>query len=194
MTPPTNKDDFDWKQQRVKELFDFLTTHHQWNLEFQQLEYERCLAGGKSQRERLVRFLHWNVNTQQKANLDALEPFWTLLHRASTEDTATLRGFTTFLWRHAGARGPASPSAKATATEVNPWESLYEALRAHPGWGEKTSALFVKATIQLHRGPAALQFWTDATPQAAPLDNFKPYLPVDRVILRVFKALEHPCR
>lgn len=76
---------------------------------------------------------------------------------------------------------------------MNVWENLHEALRAHPGWGEKTSALFVKAAIQLHRGPASLQFWPDATQQAAPLQSFKPYLPVDRVILRIFRALKHPC-
>lgn len=101
---PKKKDDFDWTQQRVTKLFAFLKTHHQWNREFQQREYERCLAGCNTKRERLVRFLHWNVNTQQKANLNALEPFWRLLHQASNQDTATLRGFTAFLWSKAGAK------------------------------------------------------------------------------------------
>lgn len=190
---PKKKDNFDWKQQRVKDLFTFMETHQQWNREFQRREYERCLGGATTSRERLVRFLHWNVNTQQKANLDALARFWEVLHRAGDEQTASLQGFTAYLLENAATGKQLTTGRTATAPATNAWHCLRTALRAHRGWGEKTTALFVKATIQLHRGPSSLHFWPDAKPELAPLDSIRPHLPVDRVILRIFGALGHPC-
>lgn len=187
------RDDFDWEQPRAKRLFAFLEEHKQWNKDFQAREFTHCLAGCANERERLIRFLHWNVNTQSSPDMDALCQFWQTLHGATAKETASLEAFTNFLARNV--KGSAATQADASPKNQLPgkWEALFTCLRAQPGWGVKTTALLVKGVIQLHRGPAPLHFWPDATPSTAPLEGNKPYLPVDQVILRIFKELGHPC-
>lgn len=187
------RDDFDWEQPRVKQLYDFLQEHQQWNKDFQAREFKLCLAGCETKRDRLLRFLHWNVNTQSSPDMDALSQFWQTLHGATAEETASMGAFTTFL---AGSvKGSTAPHANVSQKNqfASKWETLFTGLRSQPGWGVKTTALFVKGVIQLHRGPDQLHFWTDATPSKAPLEGDKPYLPVDQVILFIFKELGHPC-
>jgi hypothetical protein len=55
------------------------------------------------------------------------------------------------------------------------------------GWGEKTAALFTKSIYHLHNGkyPIELKLWKDAPTKIQA--NDKLYLPVDAVILFIFK-------
>lgn len=181
---------FDWEQTRVKKLFAFLEKNTVWNREFQQRDYKRCLASCTTDRDRLVSFLHLNVNTQSGADMNGLRPFWELLHRATPAETSSLKAFTTYV----GQRAEELPQKKGRAL-ANPaaddWELLFDALNSYRGWGTKTTALFVKASINLHRGPKELHFWSDASPEFAPLKS-TPRLPVDRVILRIFEELHFP--
>ncbi|SEK14919.1 MULTISPECIES: hypothetical protein [unclassified Variovorax] len=188
------KDSFDWKHMRVEALFAFLDRNKEWNKEFQEREYMRCLAGCVSGHDRLVRFLHLNVNTQSGPDMDELKPFWEALHRATAEQTSSMSSFTEYLTQQAEEVARRKGEALARRRPVSgKWEALFRALNAHPGWGIKTTALFVKATIKLHRGRMALHFWPDATPALAPFLESKPFLPVDRVILCILRELGHAC-
>jgi len=76
----------------------------------------------------------------------------------------------------------------------NLFESLFNNLKVLPGWGPKTSALFIKALIHIHskKNLKKLAFWKDLKKL---LSNYnlisdRLYLPVDRVIIAIFKALE----
>ena len=74
------------------------------------------------------------------------------------------------------------------------WGHLFELLRLIPGWGDKTAALFVKATIKLHNDrniSKKYHFWSDASLKKSSLIS-SPYLPVDRVIEKIFEELKHP--
>ncbi|MBI2727206.1 MAG: hypothetical protein HYX42_13260 [Polaromonas sp.] len=187
------KDDFDWKHARVENLFAFLDGNTKWNKEFQEREYTRSLAGCISGRDRLVCFLHLNVSTQSGADMDELKPFWEALHRATPEQTSSLKAFNRYLAQQAEEAARMKKKTWTPQPATDEWEALSRALNAHLGWGTKTTALFVKATIKLHRGPKALHFWPDATPEMAPLLKSKPFLPVDRVILCIFRKLGHTC-
>jgi len=95
----------------------------------------------------------------------------------------TLSAFTEYLERNASVQ-PAF---------LGPWDRLFNALSAQPGWGEKTAALFVKEVIQVHRGPDALRYFADVDGEVASDDRI--YLPVDAVITHIFEAsglLERP--
>lgn len=187
----TENDDasFDWKGDRIKALFKFLERNVEWNEAFQEREYARSLASCTSSRDRLVGFLHLNVSTQSGADMDELQPFWEALHAATDDQISTLTNFTQYLVQKV------TKEKKSLGTRDTPdgvWEALFVALNSHFGWGIKTTALFVKATIKLHRGPKALHFWPDATREAAPVMDSRLFLPVDRVITRIFEELGLP--
>ena len=194
MSKIRNKDDFDWTQASVVKLFEFLQRNTKWNREFQEREYARCLAGCHSARERMTSFLHLNVSTQSSADMNDLLGFWKALHGAAPEQTASLKAFTAYLVDSSKGHTKNGKSPfTAREAETDDWAALFLALHARPGWGIKTTALFVKAAIRLHRGPQALHFWPDAWQGSAGSLQSKPYLPVDRVILHIFKTLGHPC-
>jgi len=184
------KDNFDWQHERVRALFDFLDRNVKWNKEFQEREYSRCLAGCVSSRDRLIHFLHLNVNTQSSADMDNLKPFWEVLYGARVEEISTLKAFISHIEKMN--RAEKARKAKVLAPDTDEWGRLFNVLVAYPGWGVKTAALFVKATIKLHRGSSDMHFWPDATPKNAPLSS-RPFLPVDRVILQIFRSLGHSC-
>lgn len=187
------KDNFDWEHARVKNLFAFLERNTKWNKEFQERDYRRCLASSTSDYERLVCFLHLNVSTQSDADMDELKPFWEALHRAAPEETSSLKSFTTYVAQQAKKAPQKKGKALIPQSATDEWGALFSAVHAHLGWGVKTTALFVKATINLHRGSKELHFWPDATPDMAPILESKLFLPVDRVILHIFRELGHPC-
>jgi len=73
-----------------------------------------------------------------------------------------------------------------------PFKSLYEGLKSQKGWGEKTSALFVKNiynyhyNFQLNKERKELKIWDDV-PEIN--EDDKLYLPVDSVIKVIFNTL-----
>lgn len=81
------------------------------------------------------------------------------------------------------------PEPGAPPTGEGPWARLFNALAAQPGWGPKTSALFVKNAIEVHRGPEKLHFLQDASVAAAPLMSDLVRLPVDTVITYIFQII-----
>ncbi|WP_241132543.1 hypothetical protein [Achromobacter insuavis] len=182
--------DSDWLQERLDRILAFLRQNTQWNRKFQESEYARCLSGCSSARDRLVSFLHLNVSTQSRVDMDGLTAFWQRLHRANDEQTSSLRAFTAYLQEQGSERvKKQTPAFTASEADADEWAALFLALNAQGGWGIKTTALFVKAAIRLHEGPKHLHFWPDATSTVGASLKSKPYLPVDRVILHIFRTL-----
>lgn len=193
-TKSTRGDDFNWEHPRIERLYGFLKKHRAWNKEFQSRELSLCLVGCRTRKGRLMRLLYSTVNTQARPKMDLLKSFWELLHKkASREDMDTMQGFTAFLQREALKTKSVTRGRKKPDVAMGPWDALFKSLRAQPGWGVKTAALFVKATVLLHEGPRPMRFWSDATRSRAALKQDRLYLPVDRVILKVFSKLGHPC-
>ena len=75
-------------------------------------------------------------------------------------------------------------------TEPNNYSGLYNGMKNQNGWGEKTSALFVKTIFHLHNKeyPNDLRIWSDAPTDLENKDSF--YLPVDAVIIAIFKNIQ----
>lgn len=69
-----------------------------------------------------------------------------------------------------------------------PWERLFHALAAQPGCGKNTAALFIKATIEIHRGQRFC-FLSDGVAKASSIARQdKIFLPVDAVITHIFNC------
>ena len=79
--------------------------------------------------------------------------------------------------------------------KINPnqplnFDSLYIGMKNQEGWGKKTAALFSKSIYHLHNGQYSenLKIWDDVPKTISNNDNF--YLPVDAVIIAIFKKLD----
>jgi hypothetical protein len=180
---------FDWGSQQLKTLHAFLKTHRQWNEAFQQREYRRCLLACASPRERLLHFMHMNVNTQRQADMNDLARFWALIATASDEQTSSPESLCALLETNCKLKrlehwqGPSTPPTGS-------WDRLFWTLRRVPGWGEKTSALFINGCIRLHEnGPDDLHFWDATKLEPTATGTSKLYLPVDAVIKKIFHHL-----
>ncbi len=168
----------------LRRIFRFLESNTCWNHEFQNYEFRRSLAycAGRPnpKRARLEELLRGTAATQSKPSMRLLRPFWVSFHKLDASGVSSMEAFTTELERIHG----------RTTTATGPWHRLYSALSAHGGWGPKTSALFVRNVIKIHRGESSLHFWSDAKKRSAsPFSEDCVYLPVDRVIENLFGML-----
>ena len=64
-------------------------------------------------------------------------------------------------------------------------------MQRQSGWGDKTSALFVKTIYHLHNGQYSkeLKIWNDVPIIISNNDKF--FLPVDAVIIKIFRELDN---
>ena len=159
-------------------VFAFLRKNRRWNQEFQEQEYVRNLSHSRGSCGWLMNLLHMTVNTQSAPKLDKLGDFWRFMDQFKQSNPSTRKEFIDQL----------EGGINLTLGDVKTWERLFRALRAQPGWGDKTAALFVKSAIKIHRGPKELHFWSDLDVDV-PIDpEDKIYLPVDAVIKHVFES------
>ena len=173
---------------RLKLIFQFLTLHRDWNRDFQNFEYRRSLAYCASEpnpeKARLHELLRGTAATQSQPRMGLLGPFWRSLHAFEANGMNSMDAFTAHL---EATRSP----PKVMKVAAGPLERLYLALKEQSGWGAKTSALFVKNVIRIHQGPAEFHFWKDALELSrGSIKNDRVYLPVDRVIEKLFSALD----
>ena len=164
---------------QTERIFEFLRCNHGWNDAYQKLEYRFSMMHCDSELERLTSQLYAIAYTQSAPSLTKLGPFWRALQTYTPKEMLTLADFTAFL------ESLHTPRQSSNA----PWERLFHALATQPGWGDKTSALFVKATIQIHRGPSHLHFLADTEVAINLQANDTLYLPVDAVIKHIFKEI-----
>jgi len=128
--------------------------------------------------------MHAVANTQSKPNLTSLSGFWRQMASLSKSSAISLESLIHMLEKMHGRH----------RADLTPWNRLFHALKAQPGWGGKTAALFVKNTIRIHRGGRAgmrqLHFLSDGRELARKLESDELlFLPVDAVIARVFEEI-----
>ena len=164
---------------QTAQIFNFLEKNRSWNEAFQGCEYRRGLLHCESPIQRLVHLLHVTAHTQSQPSLTKLGEFWRSMNAFRPDGCPTVLELTRYL----EARRGLLPKG------VGRWDRLFHALREQYGWGDKTSALFLKAAIKIHRGHDSLHFFSDVETALEPIAKDQVYLPVDSVITYIFKQI-----
>ncbi len=158
---------------KLNELYAFLIENRKYNFELQNNYYKRILRNYEDSTDRLIALLYETANTQSRPKIDKLKNF----HKNIFENKNSVNNFENFVkFLNAG-------------QNVN-FESLFLGLKKQEGWGDKTSALFVKVIYHIHNGQydEELRIW-DSVPNFNE-DNDNLYLPVDAVIINIFNKMK----
>jgi hypothetical protein len=160
---------------KLNDIFNFLNTNRKYNYLIQNRNYQNIFCGKNNDKEGLIALLYQVSSTQTQPKIDLLAQFFSKVH----EEENSFNSFQSFV------------------TFVNPnysvpnFKNLFDGLKSQPGWGEKTSALFVKSIFQLHHCDYSKEFkiWNDV-PKLIGEDKL--YLPVDSVIKTIFNKMGYP--
>ena len=156
----------------IEKLFEFLRENHEYNKKIQEDDINRTLASYGTVEERALRLLYEIVNTQSQPKMEPIAKFFQHVHKEAKVAKALncFESFRRCLDRKATCQG-----------------DIFKALDAWDGWGPKTSALFVRNLAVIEANPALREmFWTDI----GDMKNQKIRLPVDKVILAIFRHLK----
>jgi hypothetical protein len=154
--------------EKLYALFNFLQRNKKYNNVLQKKYRKTVLNSHRLKTEKVYSLLHSIYFTQSQPRLDNAQVFFEEIGN----NPKVLLSFKKFC-QYLGVYDP-----------KNPYLSLYHGLVNVDGWGEKTSALFVKNVYQIHLSKnSTLKFWNDV-----PLlqKNDILYLPVDTVIKDIF--------
>ena len=162
---------------KINQVFSFLTEHHSHNHRVQANYYKSILTPYYSVPEKVISLLYTIMGTQSQPKLDFVGGFFQDIH--GSENYSQLGSFRGFLQA-------LNKGSKGSMTYLG----LFDALNRKNGWGEKTSAFFTKAIYDLHCGDydPVLNLWADAT--TGEVEGDRLYLPVDSVIINVFKLID----
>lgn len=154
-------------------LFNFLIENRSYNKNLQERFYKTVIKPYDDLQEKIVALLYNIANTQSKPKIDNLALFYKNTYH-KIESLNSFESFVKYI----------NPSG-----DLN-YKSLYEGMKNQPGWGRKTAALFTKTIFHLHNGhyDENLLLWSDAPKILTNTDKL--YLPVDSVIISIFKAIE----
>lgn len=161
-------------KEQLDRIYQFLQENRQYPSDFQYKNRATNLGSVKDVKERAYRSLHDSFYSQAKPNMDKAEKFFTNIadHK---EQLGSFRSFCKMMGYY---------------DKEQPYLALYDGLvnEKNNGWGEKTSALFVKNVYQIHNFPIykKYRFWKDSP---ALMEEDRLYLPVDAVIKFIFKHL-----
>lgn len=170
---------------RLNEIIQFLGRNRKWNRDLQRASYNQALCNAKTPLSRLKSLLFSSVYSQSQPKLDLLCDFWRKLEahkwpRATPTVESLVAALVGFLDN--------KQSGKRDDLHGEQWDRLFQVLRRQMGWGHKTAALFIKATINIHRSrDTRLHFLDFAGTILKSGDRL--YLPVDAVIVQVFREL-----
>lgn len=159
---------------KLDKIFAFLNTSRKFNHALQDRFYQSVVIPFNNNKDKVVSLLYHIANTQSQPKIDNLANFYKYIH----QDTNCFSSFNNFV----GKINPNQP--------VN-FDSLYNGMRNQDGWGKKTAALFTKSIYHLHNGHYSdkVRIWNDVPPNLVSNDSF--YLPVDAVIVAIFKKLDN---
>jgi hypothetical protein len=159
---------------KIEILFKFISDNRKYNKALQERYYRSIILPCKDEKEKIISLLYHIANTQSQPKIDKLAEFYKSIIR---EDIA-LKSFNEFVLK-------INPNGK------NNFESVYKGMLNQKGWGPKTSALISKSIFHLHNGHYSedLKIWEDVPKQIEENDSF--YLPVDAVIIAIFKKLDN---
>lgn len=162
---------------KLDSIYTFLKENRKYNKQVHIWEYKAALLPYKSTHDKVYSLLHNILNSQSQLKMDYSSEFFKEV-ASSPKNLSSMKNFLSCL-------------NKQKDTPLT-FEALFEALRKQPSWGDKTAALFVKAVYHCHIGYAKeWNFWEDVPAKLTKDD--KMYLPVDAVILYLFKHLQVPC-
>ncbi len=159
--------------EKLREIFSFLKENRSYNKTVQEGFYISAVTPYDKIEDKVINLLYDIANTQSQPKIDNLSSFFKLIQE-KPNDLRTFKGFINRI----------SENKELT------YRNLYESLRIQSGWGNKTAALFVKTIFHLHNGNyrTDLKIWTDTPKAIEEFDDF--YLPVDAVIIAIFKGIE----
>lgn len=166
-------------KERLDKVLEFLKENQKENVDLQIKYMKTTLCTKESKKDRLIALLYDTASTQSQPKMEKLAPLFKRLYQ-SAESFDTFYDFLIFLDKN------------KKINDEKPYKSLYEALKKEKGWGEKTSALFVKNLYNLHYNEDFIEaFGKDTLWQIMPELKVEDeiFLPVDAVILAVFNKL-----
>jgi len=161
-------------KESLKNIFAFLIENRFYNKELQTRYYSGIVKPQNSKSEKIVSLLYHTASTQSRPKIDNLAEFYKKIYK----DLDLLNSFKGFL-----------SVIRSDTNGPDNFRGLYNGMKNQNGWGEKTSALFAKTIFHLHNNeyPSELRIWSDAPSDLEKNDSF--YLPVDSVIIRIFKQI-----
>ena len=159
---------------KLNNIFNFLNANRQFNHALQDRFYQSVISPYNNTTEKVVSLLYHIANTQSQPKIDSLASFYKKIF----QDTSCMTSMQFFIDKI----NPGQPLS---------FDSLYNGLKNQKGWGNKTAALFSKIIYHLHNGYYSenLKIWADVPKNIAENDDF--YLPVDAVIIAIFKKLDN---
>lgn len=165
-------------QQRLEGIKKFLKENSHYNKELQIRFALGSIGTNENTFNKLIALLYDTANTQSQPKMDLLAIFFKDIYK-NKDDINSFDSFVKYI-------------NNGKFNQKTPYESLYKGLKSQKGWGEKTSALFVKNIYNYHynfqqdKERKELKIWSDV-PKLN--ENDKLYLPVDSVIKVIFNAL-----
>jgi hypothetical protein len=159
---------------RIEELFKFISSNRKYNKALQERYYRSIILPYKDEKEKIISLLYHIANTQSQPKIDKLAEFY----KSIITEENSLKSFKEFLIK-------INPNGESN------FESVYKGMLNQKGWGPKTSALISKSIFHLHNGQYSedLKIWNDIPKLIDENDSF--YLPVDAVIIAIFKKLDN---
>jgi len=160
-------------EDNLASIFDFLSKNRMYNKAYQQRYYHSILSSCNTSQERLISLLYNIAKTQNQPNINYQSEFFKKIYQ-NINLLNSFASFITFLKKD----------------EMANFIGLFNAIKSQPSWGDKTSALFVKSIYHLHCEDYGLnlKIWDDVPERI--LENDRLFLPVDKVIMQIFKRLD----
>lgn len=154
---------------KLKAIFEFLRKNHGINKDIQEGFLRETLSSYETNEERARLLLHKMVNSQSQPKLDPICEFFQLV-ASDKKSISSFKKFVRFLTVNSEANG-----------------GLFDNLKAQPGWGPKTAALFVRNLAMIEQNQVLRSlFWDDLDV----IESEEIYLPVDAVIKSIFSRLK----
>ncbi len=164
------------EKEKLEPIFKFINKHREFNKRLQNRYYKSIVMPHTDIREKVMALLYQIANTQSQPNIDNLAIFYKSLYEDEDKEVRCLDSLASFIEKLSGKRG-------------NSFSELFLCLKNQRGWGEKTSALFVKSIFHLHNNKydSSLKIWDDVPLTIENTDSLK--LPVDAVINHIFSEI-----
>ena len=160
---------------RFKIMYSFLEENREYNHALQDRFYNSTISPYSDQKDKIISLLYNVANTQSQPKIDKIAD----TYRKIINDSSCLDSFRNFVLKINSQK----------QVEIN-FDSLYNGMKLQDGWGKKTAALFSKNIYHFHNGQynGNYKIWEDVPETITENDNF--YLPVDAVIIAIFKKLD----
>jgi len=156
-------------------LFDFLKNNRKYNHTLQERYHLSSITSHNNTEDKILSLLYDIVNTQSQPKIDNISKFFKNISKHK-EALQSFKNFVNFL---------------NSSTNMEPsFNALFHGLKNQSGWGNKTSALFVKNIFHFHNGKYSdeLFIWNDVPKEINNNDTF--FLPVDAVIIAIFNKID----